>query len=420
MNIESLEASAVSTSTVFSRSLTLTQWIWFISIPLLLSASPPSEPVVARMEMKLAEGEKLVNVIEKGDLLTVLEEREEDYVILTHDGFKGAVDKVNAVRIIESGEIYSELIKEHPKEGRFYTLRASAWLALEKPDEALADFDKAIELGYEEAHAFSSRGLFHASRGDMEKAIADYNRAMEIDSDDVAPLVNRAAVFMNQGEFDQAIADYTKALEKEPDSISLHSQRAIAHKATGEFDEAISDYDAILDKHPENVAAIMGRGYIHFQQREHQQAVDDFAKAIELNPQDAVAYNNRGFNLYQLKKYAAAIKDYDEAIGIAPKYGLALQNRAWLLATAEDESLRDPKLAVESAKAACELSNYGNLSELSALAAALAANGQFAEAVGWQEKVAKMVAENYREFAEKTLERYRNEQPFTTSPNRSK
>ena len=90
--------------------------------------------------------DELVDTIEKGDLLTVLDEREDTYVILTFNGNRGAVEKVNAVKIIESADIYSELIKENPTEGRLYTLRASAWWALEKHQKALDDFDKALSL----------------------------------------------------------------------------------------------------------------------------------------------------------------------------------------------------------------------------------------------------------------------------------
>ena len=188
-------------------------WVPVFALMLATTATggpPPSEPVVARMEMRLTIDEELQDVIEKGDLLTVIEEREEDYIIITHDGVRGAVAKVNAVRIAESGDIYTELIEEFPDEGRYYTLRASSWLALGQPDKALADFDKAIEMGYRQAHAFVSRGLFYASSGDYEKAIADYNEALEIDPEDTAPLINRAAARMGQGEFEQAIADYSE------------------------------------------------------------------------------------------------------------------------------------------------------------------------------------------------------------------
>jgi tetratricopeptide (TPR) repeat protein len=385
----------------------------------LMAQSPLQEPVVARVEMKLAIDEQVVDTIAQGDLLTVLEEREDDYVILTHDGSKGAIDKVNAVRIAESGDIYSELILKNPDEGRYYTLRAAAWWALGKADRALEDFDKAIELGYTESHAYTSRGLFHAEIGNFDQAIADYDQALRINPKDISPIINRAAVHMSQGEAMKAVQDYTLALKVKSDSTSLLHQRAIALKVAGKLDEAAADFDKILQQHPRDYAAIMGRGYVYFQKQDYGKAIEDFAKAIELDPDDAVAFNNRGYNQHQLGEYAGALEDYDEALRLAPKYGLVLQNRAWLLATASDKNFRDPAAAVDSAKQACELSNYSAIGDLSALAAALAADEKFDEAVGWQEKVVELVADQYKEFAQKTLERYENERPFASDPDKA-
>lgn len=384
-----------------------------------VSGPPLDEPVVARVEMKLAADEEVVDVIEKGDLLTVLEEREDDYVILTHDGSKGAVEKVNAVRIAESGEIYTDLIERNPNEGRYYTLRAGAWWALGKTQKALEDFDRAIELGYTQAHAYTSRGLFHAKTGNHEQAIADYNQALKIDPEDLAPVINRAAVYMSRGDYAKAAEDYTRVLEQRKNSVSLLHQRAIALKAAGTLDEAAADYDAILEIQPDDSSAVMGRGYIRFQQQQYEQAVEDFTKAIELNGENPVAYNNRGYNRLQLGDAAAALEDYQTAIKLAPKYSLALQNIAWLLATAEDVSIRDPQAAVQAAKTACELTNYESVGDLSALAAALAANSQFDEAIGWQEKVVELVAEPYQEFASKILQRYQDERPFAADPDKA-
>ncbi len=50
-----------------------------------------AEPVVARVEMKLTLNDKVIDTIEKGDLLTVTAEREDSYVIRTFSGNKGAV-----------------------------------------------------------------------------------------------------------------------------------------------------------------------------------------------------------------------------------------------------------------------------------------------------------------------------------------
>ncbi|MEL6896725.1 MAG: tetratricopeptide repeat protein, partial [Planctomycetota bacterium] len=190
-------------------------------------AQKAGDPVVARLEMRLTDGEKVIDVIEKGDLLTVTLVRRDDYVIVTHDGTTGAVAKVNAVMLAEATDIYTELIMENPKEGRYYTLRASAWWALKKTDKALADFDKAIENGYTQAHAYVSRGLFHAALGNFDQAITDYETAIEKDPEDVAPRINRAAVYMAKQDFDRAIEDYSYVLSVNPNAPSLLQQRAI-------------------------------------------------------------------------------------------------------------------------------------------------------------------------------------------------
>ncbi len=371
-----------------------------------------AEPVVARVEMKLMLAEKVIDTIEKGDLLTVTGERGESLVIQTFSGQKGAVAKVNVARLAESVAIYDELIEASPKEGRLYTLRAGARWALAENELALADFNKAIELGYDAAHAYSSRGLFHAAVGEYEAAIADYAKAIEKDTKDEVPLVNRASVLMSMGKYEEAAEDYTQAISLNDKNAVYYQQRAIANKLLGNVDRAIADYDKAIAIEPSNVAAWMGRGFIKFQMGKSQDAIDDFSKVIELAPGTAVAFNNRGFNYQILKQYDKAAKDFEEALKIAPKYLLALQNRGWLLATCEDVSIQDPAVAVEIATTVCEMSDYRDVSDLTLLAAAHAAKKEFEQAIGWQEKVVEIAVEPQKSVAKKILELYQKKEPL--------
>lgn len=371
-----------------------------------------TEPVVARVEMKLTLNEKVIDTIEKGDLLTVTGERGDSYIIQTFNGQKGSVAKVNVARLAESVGVYDELIEANPKEGRLYTLRAGANWAIADNEKALADFNKAIELGYEEAHAYSSRGLFQAAIGEYDAAILDYTKAIEKDPKDEVPLVNRASVYMSMGKYEDASQDYTKAIAINDKSAVYFQQRAIAQKLLGNIDKAVEDYDKAISMEPSNVAAWMGRGFIKFQTGKAQEAIDDFSKVIELAPGTAVAFNNRGYNYQLLKQFDKADKDFKEALKLAPKYALALQNRGWLLTTCEDESIRDANAAVEIAKTVCELSEYKDVSDLTLLAAACALKKEFAEAIGWQEKVIELAAEPQKGVAKKILELYQKNEPL--------
>ncbi|MEM8732841.1 MAG: tetratricopeptide repeat protein [Planctomycetota bacterium] len=370
------------------------------------------EPVVARIEMKLMLDKEVLDVIEKGDLLTVLSEREKSYVIQTFNGQKGAVAKGNAVPLAEAVPIYDELIEDTPEAGRLYTLRASAHWAVGDAEKALADYSAAIDQGYDEAHAFSSRGLFLAAMGKHEAAIADYSKAIEKDPEEEIALINRASVYMTIGDYAKAVEDYTAAAVIRPENPVLYSQRAVAHKLLGKLDLALEDYDKTLELAEKDIAAHMGRGFIHFQLGKHKEAIDDFSKAIELSPESAVALNNRGFNHQALGQYKKALADFTKAVDLAPQYILALQNKGWLLAICEDESLRDPIAAIETAESLCELSNYQEPSNLTLLAAAHAAAEDFESAIGWQEKVLELATEQQKTVSEKILALYQDKQPL--------
>ncbi len=376
------------------------------------TTAAPLSPRVSRVQLKLVVDGEVVDVIEKGDLLTVIEEREENFLVRTYSGRKGVVAKVNAVPIAESADVYTELIEQSPKEGRLYTLRAGAYWEQGKQVEALADFNQAIELGYTQPHAYVSRALFQAAIGEYDKAIADYAIAIEKEPENVSHYVNRAAVYMTMNEFTKAKDDYDKAISIDDKNPTLYQQRAVTLKAMNLFDASIEDFNRALELDNKNLPVLMGRGFVYFQMGKHQDAVNDFGKVIELNSKAAVAFNNRGYNLQQLGKEAEALKDFDEAIKLAPEYGLALQNLAWLLVTSKDESLRDPQRAIELAKKACELSEYKNAGDIAAFAASHAAAGDFDVAVGWQEKVVTLVTDDQLPFAKAILTLYQSEKPY--------
>ena len=86
----------------------------------------------------------------------------------------------------------------------------------------------------------------------------------------------------------------------------------------------------------------------------------------------------------------AALK---EIVKRDPDDAFTLNGLAWVLATCPDASLRDGKMAVETATRACELSKWTEASFLDTLAAAYAETGDYTTAVRWQrEAIAKLSA----------------------------
>ena len=376
-------------------------------------AQPPAEPIVSRERMRLKAGDEVVDTVDRGELLSVLEELEDAYVVITSRGKRGVVHKAYAARLSEAVEVYDKLIEQNATEGRLYALRANAWWARGEATRALEDFNRSIEAGYEQG--YSGRGSCLAALGRHDEAISDHSYVLKIDPENEAAFINRAAVYMAQQKFAEALKDYSEAIGLNGKRASTFQQRAVAWKQVGIFDKAIEDFGMALKLNPDSVPALMGRGYLWFQTDEPERAVADFTLVLKINPKEAQAYNNRGFNYRLLGDYQRALADFDQAVQLNPDYALAHQNKAWLLASAPGEGIRDGKRAVAAASKACELNNYKDGDDLKALAAAFAEAGQFDKAVGWQEKVVDLAPEEEKSFEEGIAKKYRAKEQFRLS-----
>ena len=90
-------------------------------------------------------------------------------------------------------------------------------LNTQKPEKALADFNRAIELDPSLAGGYVGRANALNTMGRYHEAIEDYNRALSIDATIANAYVNRAIAHSHLNENEKAIADYEKGLELDPE-----------------------------------------------------------------------------------------------------------------------------------------------------------------------------------------------------------
>lgn len=84
-------------------------------------------------------------------------------------------------------------------------------------DEAMVEYNTAIELNPKNATAYSNRGINYSNLKQWELAIADFNKAIELDPKKANAYANRGTAYANKGLIDLAIADYNKAIEVSTD-----------------------------------------------------------------------------------------------------------------------------------------------------------------------------------------------------------
>ncbi|MBO9198899.1 MULTISPECIES: tetratricopeptide repeat protein [Niastella] len=236
-----------------------------------------------------------------------------------------------------------------PRSGMEYFMRASMENIQSKPDEALADFTKAIEMNPRFVRAYAMRAGLYFDKNQMDLALTDLSKATDINAQYGYPYFLRGWIYHNQQQYDQAIAEYTKNIKYDLRVSDSYFNRAVIYRIQKKTDLAIADYNKVLEFTPKDADVYGNRGNIYYDQQKYDLAMADYNKAIELSPTKANFYVSRG-NVYRVKQQMdLAFKDHNKAIELNPKYSYAYQARGEdYYSTKEDEkAMVDFKKAVE-------------------------------------------------------------------------
>lgn len=89
-------------------------------------------------------------------------------------------------------------------------------LNLNKPEKALEDFTRAVEIDPARADGYLGRANALQTLGQYEASLKDYDKAISIDPKLANAYVNRGSAYSHLGEYKKAIADYEKGLALDP------------------------------------------------------------------------------------------------------------------------------------------------------------------------------------------------------------
>lgn len=107
----------------------------------------------------------------------------------------------------KSIRFFDKVLAKSPDHRLSLLSRGSAFLRLDRLDEAIADFDRVIALYPEYVRAYHLRGLAKASRGEDLEALKDFDKAIKIDAAYGAAYASRATVHQRLGHEDLASED---------------------------------------------------------------------------------------------------------------------------------------------------------------------------------------------------------------------
>lgn len=255
----------------------------------------------------------------------------------------------------EAMSCVDEILATEPAHSDALRIHAALLAKSNRREAAIEDSTRLISSGAAlepdaVAQSFLDRGRLQLDAEEWSAASQNLSKYLEVYPDDIAALTLRARAFMAQNDASKAITDLTLAILQKPDA-DLYTLRAAA------FDQLQEPAAALADLRK---AANQQSAYDRLNQ--HTDAVADYEKTLQLNP------------------------------GIVG----AWDNLAWLLATSDNQNVRDPERAVRLATQACELSEFKDWTCVKTLATCYAENQEFDAAVKWAKQARAIAPEANR------------------------
>jgi Tfp pilus assembly protein PilF len=126
-----------------------------------------------------------------------------------------------------------------------------------KVDEAITQFEAAIQINqaYDPAHSNLGRAL--AQQGKYQEAAAHLETALNLRPDDVKTRNNLGNVLASQGRHEEAVGQFVEVLRRDPNHASAHNNLALSYKKLGRTAEAIIQYREALRLQPDSLEALI-------------------------------------------------------------------------------------------------------------------------------------------------------------------
>lgn len=145
-------------------------------------------------------------------------------------------------KVWENGfTLWSDVIKNYPEYSKAYNNRGNIYLSRNEYDNAITDYNRALELNQNYAKVFNNRGNAYRRKKEYGKAVSDYNRALELDPNCEEAYNNRGNVYLIKEEYDKALADYNKALSLDPNITQIYYNRGIIYLINKDYTKAQAD-----------------------------------------------------------------------------------------------------------------------------------------------------------------------------------
>jgi tetratricopeptide (TPR) repeat protein len=188
-------------------------------------------------------------------------------------------------------------------------------LAADRPDAAVAAYERALELQPDYGRGWLALGRLHSTNDRAEAALAAYAEAAAAMPRSGAPHYNRGVVLERQGKAAEAVAAYERAVAIQPDYAVAHYNLGALHERQGELRAAEQAYQRALSFAPGHVEALINLGNVFLRTKRLAKAREMYLNALRVAPDTYPAVHLNLTRIYLARgQLQRARAEYDLAV----------------------------------------------------------------------------------------------------------
>mgnify|MGYP006282657911 CR=1 FL=1 len=246
-------------------------------------------------------------------------------------------------------EQYTHAIEMKPTDIDMYIERGKAFEALERFDEAYADYEKAKVFDPDEEDILFLLGRVSNKMGKYEQALSHLNHASRVAKREAKVYPEKVKTLLELGEYEMALKvsdtamlfdenainyyqrglayeklnndilakrDFEKSVKEDKKFIDSRLSLANLLARTGKLDDAMEHCNEVLEINDRNTDAYHIRSKIYIEQLDYPSAINDISRNILIEPENPEHYLTRGTYYQEFNQHVNAINDFSKAIAL--------------------------------------------------------------------------------------------------------